>query len=255
MTHPVSVCMATYNGAKYVREQLESILAELHPDDEIVIVDDASSDDTLAVIDGIDDPRISVYPNPHNLGYVRSFERAMMLATGDVLMLSDQDDIWIPGRRDALVAATMTRPIAASNLVLDTTGEPLRSPISGRPWALRAASGSERVRNELRILAGDAPYFGCTMAVRRSALPLVLPFPASLTESHDLWIATVGNAAGALIHVEQPTLRRRIHADNASSPRPRGVLAALGSRWLLIRLYFSARKRLSALQWSTATKR
>lgn len=252
MTHPVSVCMATYNGAKYVREQLESILDELHPDDEVVIVDDASSDNTLSVIEAIDDPRITVYPNPENLGYVRSFERAMMLATGDVLMLSDQDDIWIPGRRDALVAAVAKRPIAASNLVLSTTGEPLLSPVTGRPWALRAATSSQRARNELRILAGDAPYFGCTMAIHRTALPLVLPFPPALKESHDLWIATVGNVAGALIHVDQPTLRRRIHDDNASSPRPRGVLAALGSRWLLIRLYLSARKRASLLRWPAA---
>ncbi|WP_279630350.1 glycosyltransferase family 2 protein [Microbacterium phyllosphaerae] len=239
----VSVCMATYNGARYIREQLESILPQLGPDDEVVIVDDASSDDTLDIVGSIDSPQITVHRNTENRGYVRSFERAMTLARGEVLLLSDQDDVWVPGRVDALCAATASHWIAASNLILLDSDAPLPSPLTGRPWLLRARDSHQGLRNELRILLGDAPYFGCAMAVRRDALPLVLPFPSYLTESHDLWMATAANAAGEMIHVEQPTVRRRVHDDNASTSRPRGVRAALRSRVLLARLWREARKR------------
>lgn len=242
----VSVCMATYNGERYLREQLDSILAELEPTDEVVIVDDASSDGTVALLQTYDDPRVRVFARDVNRGYVRSFEEALTRATGDVLMLSDQDDIWIPGRRALLVAALDERAVAASNLVLLSTGAPLRSPLTRRDWLLRTGGGAQRCRNQLKLLLGDAPYFGCAMAIRRDFLPVALPFPDGLAESHDLWLATVANAAGELVHVEQPTLRRRVHGENASSDRPRGILPALRSRLLLVRLWREAKRRVRA---------
>lgn len=246
MTHPASasVCMATYNGARYVEHQVRSILAELREGDELVIIDDASTDDTVAVLEGIVDERIRLIPHGVNRGYVRTFEAAMAEARNDVILLSDQDDEWIPGRRDALVEAAVSAGVAASNLILLGSDAPLTSPLTGRPWLLRAATSRHRLRNEGRILLGDAPYFGCAMAVRRDVLSLVLPFPAFLTESHDLWIATVATAARQMQHVEQPTLRRRLHDANASSSRPRGVAAAWGSRVLLLRAWREARRRL-----------
>lgn len=239
----VSVCMATYNGEAYLAAQLDSILAELEPQDDLVIVDDASSDGTVALLETITDPRVTVHARAENRGYVRTFEEALSRATGDVLMLSDQDDVWIEGRRALLLAGTTGRAVAASNLVILGTDAPLRSPLSGREWLLRATDAPRRWRNQWRILIGDAPYFGCTMALRRDFLDRALPFPSYLTESHDLWIATVANAAGELAHVQQPTLRRRLHDDNASSERPRGIRKALASRVLLLRLWREARRR------------
>ncbi len=235
--------MATYNGARFLREQIDSILEQLHPGDELVIVDDASSDDSVAIAESIASPLITIHRNERNLGYVRSFERAMGLARGDVLLLADQDDIWTEGRVDALLGATETSAVVASNLVLLESGQPLRSPLTARPWMLRSDAGGHVVRNELSILAGNAPYFGCAMAVRRDALDFVLPFPGFLDESHDLWIATSANVARELAHVEAPTVMRRVHEDNASSARPRGIVAALRSRVLLVRLWREALRR------------
>lgn len=247
----VSVCMATYNGARYVREQIESILVQLGADDEVVVVDDSSSDATVELIRGIGDPRIVVHRNERNLGYVRSFERAISCASGEVLLLSDQDDVWPPGRVDALVGATAMSAVVASNLRLLSDGEPLRSPLTGKPWQLRTADGPRRTLNQLRILAGDAPYFGCAMALRRDALDVVTPFPPYLRESHDLWIATAANAAGILGHLEQTTVLRRVHDANASTSRPRGIRAALQSRVLLLRLWREARRRSKRARSST----
>jgi len=239
----VSVCMATYNGEAYLREQLNSILAELEPQDEVIIVDDASSDGTVVLLSTIDDLRVRVHARGTNLGYVRTFEEALQRATGDVLMLSDQDDVWVPGRRAVLVEAVADRSVAASNLVLLGEGSALRSPLNGNEWVLRAEDAPHRARNQWKILIGDAPYFGCAMAIRRDFLGVAMPFPEYLTESHDLWIATLANACGELVHIEQPTVQRRLHDANASSARPRGIRQALQSRVLLVRLWAEARKR------------
>ena len=244
----VSVCMATYNGSSHVEHQLRSILAELAPADEVVVVDDASTDDTVAIIQAVGDDRVRIIRQDVNRGYVRTFEAALLAARGDVLLLSDQDDEWVPGRRALLVAAARSAGVAASNLELLETGAPLPSPLTGRPWRLRAATSGQRVRNELRILTGAAPYFGCAIAVRRDMLAVITPFPAFLTESHDLWIATVANATDRMSHVEAATVRRRIHEANASSSRPRGVRAAIGSRWMLVRAWAEALRRRSALR-------
>lgn len=235
--------MATYNGADYVIEQLRSILDELEADDEVIVVDDASSDATVALIEAMNDPRVHVHTQPQNRGYVRTFEHAIVLASGDVLMLADQDDVWVPGRRAALLNGLKDAAVVASNLVLLGSDAPLRSPLTGRPWRLREVESRQRARNEIRILAGAAPYFGCAMAVRRDFIGAVMPFPGFLVESHDLWIATVANCFGELRHLEGASVRRRIHASNASSPRPRGVRAAFRSRWMLVLAWREAQRR------------
>ncbi|ALX66682.1 glycosyltransferase [Microbacterium sp. XT11] len=242
-TLTASVCMATYNGAKYLMPQLESILTQLRPDDELVIVDDASTDGTVELLESVDDARITVVRNERNLGYVKTFERAMSLASRDVLLLSDQDDLWTDGRLEALVSAASAGGVVASNLLLLGSETPLRSPLTGKPWLLSHTDDGRTLRNELRLLAGNAPYFGCALAIRREALDLLLPFPEFLYESHDLWIVTAANTAGSLRHIDRATVLRRIHEDNASAERPRSILAALTSRVLLIRLWCEATRR------------
>lgn len=239
----VSVCMATYNGEAYLREQLDSIFAELEPQDEVVIVDDASTDGTPALLASITDPRVRVHARTENRGYVRTFEEALQRASGDVLMLADQDDVWIPGRRALFIEALQQDAVAASNLVLLGTDAPLTPPIPGIAWRLNAAQSSQSLRNELRILAGIAPYFGCAMAMRRDAVERILPFPEFLTESHDLWIATFANAHRTMQHIDQPTIRRRLHEENTSPARPRGIGPVLRARWMLLRAWSEAKRR------------
>lgn len=238
----VSVCMATFNGAAYVREQLASILTELAPGDEVIVVDDASSDDTVEVIRSLDDPRIALHARDENRGYVRTFEEALGRATGDVVMLADQDDVWVPGRRAAMIAALADKSVVASDLVLLGSEAPLPSPVRRRPWRLHG-DGGDRIGNELRILAGIAPYFGCAMALRRGFVDRVTPFPAYLTESHDLWIATVANRQRELRHLATATVHRRLHESNTSPSRPRGPLQVVRARVMLVRAWFSAGHR------------
>lgn len=240
----VSVCMATYNGARFVAEQLQSIVSELEPQDEVVVVDDASRDTTAEVVESLADDRIRLIRQPVNRGYVRTFERALSEARGDVLLLADQDDVWEPGRRAALVAGLSGAQVCASNLVVLGSGAPLSNPVTRRPWRLSAATSGQSARNILRILAGVAPYYGCAMAVRADFRSIALPFPSYLTESHDLWLAILGNRAHAMGHVEDATIRRRFHDDNTSPSRPRGLITVLKARVMLLRLVLEAGRRL-----------
>ena len=96
-----SVCMATYNGAKYIKEQLDSIIPQLRDDDELIVSDDASKDDTLKIVESYNDPRIKIFHN-ENHGVAHNFENAMRHASGDIIYFADQDDVWLPGKLDKM---------------------------------------------------------------------------------------------------------------------------------------------------------
>lgn len=240
----VSVCMAAYRGEAFIAEQLLSILAQLDAGDEVVVVDDASPDGTVAAIREVGDPRIRLITRSENAGYVRAFELALSEARGEFLLLADQDDVWLPGRVEAMVAALQDADVVATNL--STLGGPdrIRGPYGQADWRLHYRDSGHRLRNTFGVLAGNMPYYGCAMGVRRAALDRgILPFPNILIESHDLWLALWGNLNGTITHLGRRTVARRFHDNNASPNRPRGVRAALGSRVLLLRLIAELRRR------------
>ena len=96
----VSVCMATYNGEKYIHRQLVSILNQIDFDDEVIISDDSSTDNTLSIVKQFDDHRIQVFTNQGVSGPVGNFESALFRASGDYIILADQDDFWLPKKVD-----------------------------------------------------------------------------------------------------------------------------------------------------------
>ena len=232
----VSVCMATWNGAPFLGEQVRSILEQLAATDELVIVDDASSDGTVDLIGSLGDPRIRLTARAENRGYVRTFEEALSAARGTYLLLADQDDVWLPGRVAAMTAALDATDVVATNL--STLGGPdaLAGPFGRADWRLRHRDSGRRLRNVAGILAGAVPYYGCAMGVRRDALGRgLLPFPPFLHESHDLWIALYGNLVGTMTHLGRRTVARRLHGSNEAPARPRGGRGVVAARRLLLR--------------------
>jgi glycosyltransferase involved in cell wall biosynthesis len=228
--------MAAYMGEKYIGEQIASILDQFGPDDELIVVDDASPDRSAAIVAAFGDGRIRLIPSATNRGYVRAFETAVRASRGQYVFLADQDDIWLPGRLDRMIAALGTASVVATNYTL-LGDRPRTGPL------LRSRDSVHHVRNLLGILVGYRPYFGCGMAMRRSAVPRFVPIPPYVRESHDLWLAISANVAGDLAHLDEPTLARRIHGGNATPEGWRSLSKILKARVMFVRLIAEARRR------------
>ncbi|WP_461171832.1 glycosyltransferase [Arthrobacter sp. Z1-9] len=214
----VSVCMAAYNGARHIKEQIVSILREIGPDDELIVVDDCSTDGTPGIVAGLNEPRIRLIQAEQNRGYVRTFERALGEARGDFVFLSDQDDIWLPGRVAVMISAMGKVDMVVSNC------KHFDGPLgSFHKVRLRKKDSAHAVRNILGILVGYRLHWGCAMALRKELLKQVLPFPSYMNESHDQWIATVGNVNRSIVYLEEDTILHRLHGENLT---PHGIRSA-----------------------------
>lgn len=231
----ISVCIATYNGANYIREQVDSILSQIGAADEIVVCDDQSSDDTISILAAYNDPRIRIHRNEVRLRHVRNFEKAMSLSRGDYIFLSDQDDIWVPGRVQVMMSKLNEDPslnLVASNFdLIDGEGK-----VIGEFRNLGAAKKA-RLAQIGSIFLGRAPYFGCTFLLRRDLLKSCLPIPKGI-ESHDIWFALVASSTGSVLNLQVPTLLHRVHGGNVSVAKRRALPVVLRSRarflWALV---------------------
>lgn len=205
---PVSVCMATYNGSEFIRSQLDSILAQLGPSDELLIQDDGSTDDTLSIVDSYGDPRIEVARNQTNLGVIGTFERCLVRARHGIVFLSDQDDEWLPGKLDAVVAE-FSRPgvtgVVTDAVIVDGDGVQI-----GDSYFAHARSGTGVVHNFVKN-----SYLGCCLAVRRDVIDVAIPVPRSV-RTHDGWIGITADLMGDVVFLPTPYLRYRRHGGNLS---------------------------------------
>lgn len=238
----VSVCMAAYNGSEYIAEQIHSILPQLAQDDELVIVDDCSNDGTVDVLRALNDARIRLTSNENNIGYVGTFERAIRLSQGEYIFLCDQDDVWLEGRVEQMISALESNLVVASNFSyfggLPRKIESLR---------LRARDSQRNWSNIVALWIGIRPYYGCAMAFRQQAKDAILPFPSFMKETHDQWIALVGNLAKSIVHLEADTLVRRLHDNNTTPKKFRRISQILSARIAFIREFLLARQRISTL--------
>ncbi len=213
---PISVCMATYNGAAHVRVQLDSILAQLRPYDEVLVQDDASTDDTVAIIESYGDARIVIERNVANAGVIPTFERALARAAHELVFLSDQDDEWLPGKVDAMVAAFAdpeVMGVVTDAVIVDETGS-----LPDQSYFTHARSGPGVVHNFVKN-----SYLGCCLAVRASVLAIALPVPRAV-RTHDGWIGICADLLGRVAFLDTPYVRYRRHGDNVSQMHRFGLL-------------------------------
>jgi glycosyltransferase involved in cell wall biosynthesis len=208
----LSVCMATYNGERFIVAQLESILSQLGPDDEVIIVDDASTDRTRDLICGFRDKRIRVIVRETNRGVVSSFEEALENASGDILFLSDQDDLWAPEKVSKVSKCFLDHPevkiVTTRMQVIDEMGCNLEDDTYCRARAFTPAFLPNLLTNRFQ---------GSTMAFRASLIPEILPFPTAFYVFHDVWIGVRNTLTGGKTHyIDEPLLLYRRHSGNAS---------------------------------------
>lgn len=208
----ISVCIATHNGERYIKQQIDSILSQLGQSDEIVVSDDGSTDNTLSVIGSFQDPRLKLYlynhpyksKHPHE--YVcRNFENALKHAEGDYIFLSDQDDEWFPNKVEVCMDDLQKYDLVLHDFShMDDYGNITKD---------LHYNGSFYPKNY--FLAHRGKHYGCAMAFRRNVLDYALPFPKHLL-LHDCWIGLLSEALGTLYFEKQPLLKYRIHEQNTS---------------------------------------
>lgn len=198
--------MATYNGEKYLEEQLKSILCQLAETDEVIISDDGSGDGTVELIKSYKDSRIHLFDNRRQKGIIGNFENALSYASGDFIFLADQDDVWLPGKVKSCVEALQHYDLILHDaFVVD---EKL-SVIHPSFFCLRGVH-SGFYHNLLKN-----SYIGCCMAFKRSLLNNVLPFPSGIA-MHDMWIGLKAELQGKVGLLPESLLLYRRHSSNAS---------------------------------------
>jgi len=201
--------MATFNGAPYIHVQLESILAQLKANDEVIISDDGSTDGTVDIIDDFGDGRIKVVFNQLDKGYSGNFENAIAHASGDIIFLSDQDDVWLMGKIESMCAALENCDMVVSD------ARYVGAQLQGDDGTF-----FERRGGKTGFLANlyKSRYLGACMAFKSTLLPKLLPFPVKRQLCpHDLWITLIGELYFKVATVNVPFILYRRHGSNASS--------------------------------------
>jgi glycosyltransferase involved in cell wall biosynthesis len=204
----VAVVVATYNGATYLLAQLESIAQQTHKPAQIIIVDDASSDDTLRIANNFAavHPNVVVVQNKTRLGYIKNFEKGMLLTNASYVALSDQDDIWVPHKLETLLANIGDQMLAYSDSeLIDENGGLLHQKMSS-------------IKNQLAYhtpvmytVGAWAP--GHAMLFKKELIEKAAPFPTIVT--HDFWLGFVATCYSTVVYVNEPLVHYRQHAQNA----------------------------------------
>jgi len=201
-----SVCMATFNGEKYIHNQLKSILDQLQAFDEVIISDDGSTDDTIGIIKSFSDVRIKIFFNENKKGPVGNFENAILQASGDYIFLADQDDVWFDGKIDKHLLLHKSYDLVVSDAVVVNEDQEILFDSFFKARGSKAGLFKNLVRNS---------FLGCCMSFNREIANYSLPFPSGI-HMHDWWIGLVAELKGRVIFCDDKLMSYVRHDNNAS---------------------------------------
>lgn len=224
----ISVCIATYNGEKYIENQLRSILHQLSEEDEIIVSDDGSKDRTIDIVKDFNDSRIRIVNNEKH-GVAFNFENAISNAKGDYIFLSDQDDEWLYNKVERCLTGLQTyHCIVTDCYICDGEGEIINK-------SFFSLNGTKK--GKIYNLLVKSGYIGCCMAFRKEILAKVLPFPEDIP-LHDLWIGNVAAFYYSLGWISDKLIKYRRHGNNASCAAEKSdasIIKKMGYRWHIIK--------------------
>lgn len=229
----ISIAMATYNGEKYLCEQLDSILNQTCTDFELIICDDCSQDSTVAILReyGEKDSRIQLHINEKNLGFKKNFEKAIKLCQGEYIALADQDDIWTPNHLEVLLEKLGDCCLVCSNAqFIDSDGLLLGGAV--KPESVYIADKGNG--QFLQLLHGNFVQ-GCTSLFKRELVSSLFPIPEEF-KMHDYWIGLIATIKSGINYVPEKLVNYRVHSNNASEPKQ-------VTRWMRILEYFKSEER------------
>ncbi|MGC6768418.1 glycosyltransferase family 2 protein [Enterococcus sp. LJL51] len=206
----ISVCIAAYNGEKYIAEQLKSILPQLNAEDEVIISDDGSSDHTQEIVlqFAAEDLRIKWRNGPGN-GVIANYNFAISESRGDFIFLSDQDDVWLPNKVKETLAFFSAHPekelVVSDLIVVDETLKPI----------LLSYFDYRKVKTGFLSNLWKSGYIGAGMCFRKSLKNIALPIPPTVP-MHDMWLGLISDYHGKSAFLDKELTYYRRHEANAS---------------------------------------
>lgn len=209
MTVRISIAMATYNGANFLQEQLDSFLSQTRQPDELVVCDDGSTDGTVSILENFSRNApfdVLIYRNDTNLGYTKNFEKALSICSGDIIFLSDQDDVWFKEKVERVTREFLTNPIPCAII---NDAEIVRKDLT--PTGLTVAGQLVTAGMDIEDL-----LLGCCIAIRRTMLPLIFPIPSHI-HGHDGWINALVRVLHCRFFVPDVLQFYRRHESNTSA--------------------------------------
>jgi len=234
----ISIALASYNGEKYISEQLESLASQSKLPDEVVISDDCSTDNTIKLINefSINAPfKIELHKNDSNLGYSKNFNNALIKTTGELVFLCDQDDVWFENKIEKIYKLA----ISEESLLFMNDAELTDSDLN--------PTGITKLQ-QIISLGKDQNKFvmGCCSAIKRELLDLILPidedFPA-----HDTWISWFGERMQLKMVTPEVLQYYRRHDLNTSKYSGNTINKTLKVHKFLIKVKESLKKNRSEL--------
>jgi len=197
-----SVCMATYNGERFIIDQISSILGQIGEHDELIISDDGSADQTVALIKTINDPRIKLLTGHTFRDPIKNFQFALQQAKGQYIFLSDQDDVWMEHKYKSMLKQLESYDLVISDsVIVDESLEVLHP-----SFFAYFNSGKGVLKNMIK-----SSYYGSCMAFNQKVLQSALPFPDTKEIGHDLWLGLVAELKYTVLFYQVPLLKYRRH--------------------------------------------
>jgi len=206
----VSIVMATYNGEKFLREQLDSIYSQTYKNMEVVVCDDCSTDSTVEILEEYKQKYcLKYYINEKNLGYTKNFEKAASLCKGEFIAFSDQDDIWFPEKIETLLRNIENNLLIFSDaLVINSNKEIIcnsRYDYMGNLENVKPKYYHDFIKKNV---------LGCTILINKNLLNYALPFKK--TTGHDNWLISIAIKLNSIIFTDKQLIKYRIHGGNVS---------------------------------------
>ncbi len=204
-----SVCLATYNGEKFIKQQLESVLKQINSEDEVIVSDDGSTDGTIDIVKSFNDKRIKIVTNSGQKGPSHNFENSIKSSSGEIIFLCDQDDVWLPSKYNRMVEimAKNNCQLILSNCYVTDSNLNLSNKTFFDIYNVN--------KNWLKNFHKNS-FLGCCLCLDRRLLKKALPFPKSKYLLHDYWIGMVAISFYNVKILDEPLMLYRRHDNNAS---------------------------------------
>lgn len=227
--YSISVAMATYNGEKYIKEQIDSILNQLSENDELVISDDGSTDKTISIIESYHDSRIKLINNPYK-GVKKNFENAIKNCNKTYIFLSDQDDVWLSEKKSIILNSFKT--YNADLIIHDCYIVNENLQVTNESFYKIRNSKKGFIKNLYKN-----SYIGCCMAFKKTMTSKIIPIPDDI-EMHDQWIGLITEKYGKVKFINDKLIYYRRHEDNATQMHHHSFFKMVKNRIIFIKNYF-----------------